>query len=164
MYGNLYRTKTQVMIAREQRKVMELERDLARRRMAAGSDGGPSKAADRVGKVFSESGKTVAGRLKVLEAIEAAGDRKTAERLTELLEGKHIVKALDVIEGKPASSRRPPPVEVPRTLLDHANKAYSEFFEACAKVQSEGEMEQVKSYLRQMQDTLAATASRLASA
>jgi hypothetical protein len=162
--GNLYRTKTQVMIAREQRKVLELERDLARRRMAAGTDGGPSKSADRVGKVFGESGKTVARRLKVLGAIEEAateGDRKLADRLTELLEGKHLVKALGVLEGKPAAARKPPPVEVPRTLLDHASKAHSEFYEACAKVQSEGELEQVKSYLRQMQEALNAAKERL---
>jgi hypothetical protein len=132
--------------------------------MAGGSDGGPSKSADRVGKIFGESGKTVDRRLKVLEAIETAeadGDRKRAEQLTKLLEDKHIVKALDLIDNKPAAPRKPPPVTVPRTLLDFAQKAYSEFFEACTKVECQGELEQVESYYRQMGDKLQATRAKL---
>jgi hypothetical protein len=61
--GNRYRVKTQTMKAREQRKMLEIETALARQRRAHGSDGGPSKSTDRVGKVFGESGKTVGRRI-----------------------------------------------------------------------------------------------------
>ena len=97
--------------------------------MGSGFDGGPSKSADRVGAVYKVSGKTVQHSVKVLDAIEAAeaeGDRRRADRLTELLETKQTVKALQVIEEKPRA-QKPAKVEVPRTLNDHSTKAYSRF-------------------------------------
>jgi hypothetical protein len=154
---NAQRIRTEVIRAREQRALLEVERRRARERMGGGSDGGPSKSADRVGKIFGESGKTVARRLKVLEAIEAAeaeGDRRRADRLTELLNAKKVVKALEVAAGKPAPPRKPPAADAPRTLHDHASKAYSEFFEACAKVRVAAEVEQLGAVLGRMRDDL----------
>jgi hypothetical protein len=154
---NTYRVKDEVILAREQRKLLELEKELARRRMGAGSDGGPSKSADRVGKVFRQSGKTVQRRQKVLEAIEAAeagGDRKTAERLTQLLNNKQTVKALAVIDGAKKPDPRPAKVEVPPTLLDDVNLAHSKFFEACAKVRLPAEADMLGGYLERMADAL----------
>src|SRR5262249_48872469 len=87
--ANMHRQKSQLSIAREQRSFLESEKALARTRMAVGSDGGASKATDRVGKVFGESGKTVQRRLKILEGIEEAqaeGNSKRADRLIDLLE------------------------------------------------------------------------------
>jgi hypothetical protein len=162
--GNVGRRKTQLMIAREQRKVLELEREFARRRMASGADGGPSKASDRVGRIFSESGKTVQHRLKILKAIETAeeqGDRKRADTLTQLLEAKSTVKALNLIAGKAPKPAKPPKVEVPRTLNDHATKAYGEFFEACAKAQVPAEVELLKATLGRMGDDLNAARKRI---
>jgi ParB-like chromosome segregation protein Spo0J len=163
--GNMYRVKTQVMLAREQRKILEVEAALARRRMGAGTDGGPSKATDRVGKLFSESGKTVQRRLKVLDAIEkeeAAGNRKKAERLTELLNNRQVVKALDTIKGRAVPASPPSKVAVPRTLNDHATMAYSEFFEACAKARVTAEADVLEATLGRMKDDLKAARKRLA--
>ena len=161
--GNTYRTKSQIILAREQCKLLEVERELARRRMADGSDGGPSKSADRVGKIFGESGKTVQRRLKVLAGIEEAqlaGNNKKAARLTELLEGKRIIKALDVIDGKPPA-KKPPKVETPRTLHDHSTRAYSEFFEACAKATVPAEIEILAATLGRMKDDLESARKRV---
>jgi hypothetical protein len=158
--GNRYRVKTEVMLAREQRKLLEVESALARRRMGDGSDGGPSKATDRVGKTFGESGKTVQRRIKVLEAIEqadAGGDKKKSERLTELLNGGKTVQALATISPKKKSGSRPVKVDVPRTLHDHATRAYSENYEACCKAQCEGEIEVlVNNVERMLHDILTA--------
>jgi hypothetical protein len=104
--------------------------------MAFGSDGETSKATDRVGKLFGESGKSVQRRLKVLKAIEEAeadGEQKRADRLTDLLDGKHITKALALLDPKKEATRPVKNVDVPRTLHDHVTKTYSENFEACAK-------------------------------
>ena len=60
--GNVYRVKTQLMMARELRKLVELEKALARQRMGQGSDGGASKSADRAGAAYKLSGKTVERR------------------------------------------------------------------------------------------------------
>lgn len=163
--GNTYRVKTQVMLAREQQKLLEIEGVLARQRMGSGNtDGGPSTAADRVGKVFGESGKTVQRRLKVLKAIDAAEavrDTKRADKLTTLLEGKNIVKALEVIKGKPDGEKRPVKVEVPDTFNSRYTRAYSEFFEACAKAQVPGEVEQLRGLLARMAKDLEAAEGRL---
>jgi hypothetical protein len=162
--GNIYRNKSQLMIAREQRKLREVESDLARQRMSAGSDGGPSKSTDRVGKIFGESGKTVERRLKVLEAIEEAEaehDSKGAKRLTDLLEGKKLVKALDVIKGESGKPKPVKKVETPRTLNDHASRAYSEFDEACGKVIVAAELEILEATLQRMRDASEAARQRL---
>jgi ParB-like chromosome segregation protein Spo0J len=162
--GNTYRVKTQTILAKEQRKMLEVEADLARRRMGEGSDGGPSKATDRVGKLFGESGKTVQRRLKVLRAIEeaeTAGQRKKAEQLTELLNAGKTLKALDVAQGK-APKAKPPKVEVPPTIHEHANKAYSEFFNGCAKAQYPAELQVLEAALGRMRDDLESARRRVA--
>ena len=163
--GNMYRVKTQMILAREQRKILEVEAALARKRMGGGTDGGPSKSTDRVGKLFGESGKTVQRRLKVLTAIEEAeaeGDRKKAGQLTELLNAKQIVRALDVIQGRASSqAKKPARVEVVRTIHDHSTKAYSEFFEACAKAKVPAEVELLAAALRRMEDDLEAARTRV---
>jgi hypothetical protein len=64
--------KTQLMIAREQAMLVEIEKERGRRRMALGSDGGPSKSTDRVAQAFKRtSGKTVQRRLKILKVAPA---------------------------------------------------------------------------------------------
>jgi hypothetical protein len=164
--GNNYRIKTQLMVAREQRKMLEVEAVLARGRMGSGSDGGESKSTDRVGKVYGESGKTIQRRQKVLAAIEkaeATEDRRKADRLTELLEGKHLVKALEMIQTKAPKADKPVKVEVPRTFNDYSIKAYSEFFEACAKVRVSAELEILEATLGRMRDDLSAARARLSS-
>jgi hypothetical protein len=162
--GNVGREKTQVMIAREQRELLEVESALARRRMGGDSDGGPSKSTDRVGLIFKESGKTVTRRIKVLRAIETAeakGDRKQADQLTDLLNARSLVKALNVIKGTPAKPKKSKPADVPRTLLDCVNKAYSEFYEACVRVQVESELDILKARLQQMASDLNTARERL---
>jgi ParB-like chromosome segregation protein Spo0J len=141
--GNRYRVKTQMMIAREQRKALEIETELARRRMGAGSDGGFSKSTDRVGKIFGESGKTVQRRQKILRAIEEAQSKqpRKAERLIQLLESRQTLKALEAIDGKTAPPKPAKKIDVPPTLHAHANKAYSEFYEACCKAGVPAELE-----------------------
>jgi hypothetical protein len=159
------RERTERMKANEQRKLLEVETHLARRRMGSGSDGEASESMDRVGKQYNQSGQTVRRRIKVLEAVEgaeAAGDRKTADRLIELLEAKSIVKALDFIQGKKTGkAKKPPKVEVPRTFNDHAVTAYSEFFEACAKATVPAEMEILTATLGRMKDDLDAARAKL---
>src|SRR5215471_10001967 len=115
---NVGRRKTELMVAREQRKAKEIEGALARKRMAHGVGEGDEagKATDKVGKLFNESGKTVGRRLKVLEAIETAeeaGDGKLAARLTELLNAGYSGKALALLDGKPKKAA-PVRVDVPR--------------------------------------------------
>jgi ParB-like chromosome segregation protein Spo0J len=160
---NTYRVKSQVTLAREQRRLLELEKPLARARMAEGADGDVSRSEDRVGRVFSVSGKTVRRTLKVLDAMEKAeadGDRRRADRLKELLEAKQTVKALAIVEGK-ATAKKPPKVDVPRTMLDHAMKAHSEFYEACCKARVRGELDQVKKYLDEMRRAFEAARVRV---
>jgi hypothetical protein len=161
---NMYRIKTKVMLAREQRGRLAAEKGLARLRMGAGSDGGPSKSADRVGSVYKVSGRTVITRIKVLDAIEdaeAKGDRKKADRLTELLERDKTGQALALIKGKPAA-RKPPAVEVKRTLHDHVSKAYSEFYEACAKARVPAEIEILQANIARMQEAVDVARQRVA--
>jgi hypothetical protein len=160
--NNLYRVKTQLIIAREQRKMLEIETALARQRMAGGTDGGPSKATDRVGKIFSESGKTVQRRLKILDAIEES-DGKKAERLTQLLEGCQTVKALELIDGKANKPKPAKKADPPRTLHDHATKAYSENYEACCKVSVLAEVEMLEANHKRMGDDIKTARRRLAS-
>jgi hypothetical protein len=105
---NMYRIKTKVELAREQRGRLEAEKELARRRMGQGSDGGASKSADRVGSAYKVSGRTVTTRIKVLEGIEdaqAKGEHKKAERLTDLLERDKTGQALALIKGKKAAKK-----------------------------------------------------------
>jgi hypothetical protein len=156
---NDQRTKTQLMIAREQRHLLEIQTQLARRRMGQGGDGGPSKSVDRVAEFFNkrgdktESGKTVQRRIKILEAVEAAeaaGDRRKADRLTELLNNGQTVKALEVISPR-EKSKKPVKVEVPPTLHGNANKAYSENFEACAKATCPAEVDVIEAGIQRMQ-------------
>jgi ParB-like chromosome segregation protein Spo0J len=141
IWDNMSRKKTELMIAREQRKMKELETALARKRMSRGGSTGDvgdeaGKAVDKVGKVFSESGKTVARRLKVLDAIEQAEEadnHKLADKLTELLNAGYSGKALKLIDGKP---KKPAPaavkkVETRPALLDDALRARSAFEAAC---------------------------------
>jgi hypothetical protein len=163
IHGNVYRIKTRRMLACEQRKLMELEKSLGRQRMAQGSDGGPSKSADRVGEVYKVSGKTVTRRIKVLEALEEAearGDKKKAERLADLLERDQVVKALETLKGKPAA-RKPPAVDVPRTLNDHNTKAYSENYEACAKATVPAEVDILEANVERMRQDVDTTRTRL---
>jgi hypothetical protein len=160
---NTYRSKTQVMLAREQRLALEVEKGLARARMGAGSDGGPSKSTDRVGKMFNVSGKTVARRIKVLEAIEQAeadGDSQKAKRLTELLEANKVMKARDVIAGKPAA-KKPSKVERKQSLLECSNLAVGEFYEACARVAIAEEVKILERALEQMHDSLRTARAKL---
>jgi ParB-like chromosome segregation protein Spo0J len=147
---NKYRVKSEVMIAREQRKLLEVESALARRRMGEGKDEGPSRAADRVGKIYKQSGKTVQRHVQVVDAIDEAeqkGNRKRAERLTELLNAKKIVKALDVIKGKrngkskTATSKKAVEVEEFPTCDAHFNKSESVFEAGCALVKSQGDLD-----------------------
>jgi hypothetical protein len=161
--GNIYRIKTKRMLACEQRKLMELEKGLGRLRMAHGTDGGPSKSADRVGAVYKVSGKTVTRRIKVLEAIEEAeakGDHKKVERLADLLERDQVVKALETIKGK-AAVKKTPTVEVPPTLLAHSNKAYSENFEACHKAQVPAEVQLLQANMERMRQDVDDAGTRL---
>jgi hypothetical protein len=162
--GNSYRTKTEVMKAREQRKLLEVEAELARRRMGGGSDGGPSKSTDRVGKIFKESGKSVQRRLKVLAAIEAAeadGDARRAERLTDLLNGKKITKALALLDPARAKAPAVRHVEVPPTLHAHVNRMYSECYEACAKARVGAEVDVIEAMLARMREDAAAARRRV---
>jgi hypothetical protein len=167
LLGNIQRQKTQLIIAREQRKALEIETALARQRMAGGNtDGGPSKATDRVGKVFKESGKTVQRRIKILDAIEEAqegnaAERKKAEQLLGLLESHHTVKALDLIDGKADKPKPARKADVPRTLHDYATKAYSEFYEACCKVHVSAEADILQAAIQRMQDDLKTARQRL---
>jgi hypothetical protein len=160
---NRYRTKTRLMVAREQRRLVEIEKLKARGRMAAGSDGGESKSVDRVGADFKTSGKTVQRNLKVLAGIEeaeAAGDRKKADRLTELLEHGKVGVALELLDGK-EKAKKPPKVEAPRTLNDHSSKAYSEFYEGCAKAEVPAEIELLESMQERMGQALRTARGRV---
>jgi hypothetical protein len=166
--GNIQRDKTELMIAKEERKLLEVEREMARRRMGQGSDGGPSMSVDRVAKTLRDSGKTVSGktvqrRLKVLGAIEEAeadGNHRKVERLTELLNAKSITKALDIVNGK-TTTKKPPKVETPRTLNECSTKAYSEFYEACARAKVSAEIDILEATLGRMRDDLETARQRL---
>jgi ParB-like chromosome segregation protein Spo0J len=169
--GNAYRTKTETMKAREQRKLLEIEKALARGRMSQGKgdDDGPSKSTDRVGKLFGESGKTVQRRLKILTAIETAqqdGDARRATRLGELLDTRQTTKALELIGPRKAKTGKAPPrqVEVPPTFHAHMNRAYSEFFEGCCKAIVPAELDMAEATLKRMQDDLAAARRKLGGA
>jgi hypothetical protein len=168
--GNVQRQKTGVMVARELRKLLEVEKELARVRMGhAGLDGGPSKSADRVAAGYTLDGKTLSGksvdrRVKVLDKIEecqAKGDHRKAERLTELLNGGKIVQALTLIKGKKAAAKKPPAVDVPRSPLDHSEAARSENYEACAKARTAGEVEIVEANIGEMQQHANTARTRL---
>jgi hypothetical protein len=165
---NGYRTKTRLMVAREQQKLVELEKVLARKRMAHGRDGkdGPSKSTERAAVVFKTSGATVQRNLKVLAGIDAAkerGDERAAARLTELLEHGKPGKALELIAAGNGKSKQKAPkkVDVPRTIHDHATMAHSEFYEACAKSGIEEEFRVLERYLGDMQKALQTARERL---
>jgi len=105
---NGYRVKTRLIVAREQQKLVEVEKVLARQRMARGRDDddkGPSKSTERVALTFKTSNQTVRRNLQVLAGIDAArerGDEPMARRLTELLEHGKPGKALDLIRMREA--------------------------------------------------------------
>jgi hypothetical protein len=156
--SNNQRHKTERQLLDDMRAAMELQRDLARLRMAHGTDNKTQRAADRVGEMYKVSGKTVTRRLKVLKAIEKAekaGDQKKAAKLVGLLEAKKFNQALDQVEGKAAAARKQArKVEVPRTLTAHIVAAYSENFEACAKVTIPAEADLVQANIDRMQRDL----------
>jgi hypothetical protein len=52
-------------------------------------------------------------------------------------------------------------VEIPRTFNDHNNKAYGEFFEACAKATVLAELELLKATLGRMRDDWKSARQRL---
>jgi hypothetical protein len=169
IHDNRQRTKTQVMEVREQRTALELQSRLAQVRMLAGVAGDErGRAADIVGKDYQKSGKTITRRIKVLDAIERAqaeGREKDAAKLTTLLEGRNITKALALLEEKKPDRPKvlkTPRVEVPRTFNDHLSRGYSELFEALAKAQVPGELDQVEGRLRQLHQDLSAARRRLA--
>jgi hypothetical protein len=168
--GNMYRTKTELIKAREQRRILDVERRLGLQRMAEGSDGGPSKSTDRVGKLFGESGKSVQRRLKVLDAIEAAeakGDKKLAGQLTDWLNAKQITKVLAAVDAtkKKKAKPKPSPKQMeeakPIPFHQHINAAISQFSDACAKATSEGEIKAIEGYLDQMQQQVSDKRQRL---
>jgi regulator of replication initiation timing len=172
---NMGRMKTQVMVAREMRHMLELEKRFARRRMGMGSDGGESKSADRVAQTLNErskaersnksvSGKTVQRQVTVLNAIEKAeadGDKKKAERLSELLNNKNIVKALELARGKAAKAKKPVKVEVPPTLHSHLSRMYSEGFEACAKATCSAEVDLIDANIERVRKDAEAARRRV---
>jgi hypothetical protein len=169
---NMYRTKDEVMKAREQRAAKEAEAVLARKRMAQGARSGDvGKAAStseaRVGKLYKEAGRTVRRRIQVLDAIEKAeeaGDHKLAERMTDLLNSHKPGKALDLVQGKPKKPVVVKKVDVPRTLHDHATKAHSEFYEACCKAGIPEEVKILDGYLAKMHTALETARKRLSGA
>jgi hypothetical protein len=72
-----------------------------------------------------------------------------------------LVRALAVVKGETGKPKPVKKVEVPRTLNDHATKAYSEFFEACTKVTMPGELETLDATLGRMADNRNAAGDRL---
>jgi hypothetical protein len=109
--GNDYREKTQEMIAREQRRLVEVQKILARKRMASGSDGGLSKSTQRVGKLLGVSNKTIERNIKIINAIDQCRDQREhtkAEKLTEYLNTRKTTKALGMLEDKPKSPKPTP--------------------------------------------------------
>jgi hypothetical protein len=164
---NSYRVKTRLMVALEQRKLVELESIMARKRMAKGrgDDAGPSKATERAAILFKTSGATVTRNLRVLAGIDAAreaGDERMAKRLIELLERGKPGLAIAAIEGKSDGKRKAPvKVDVPRTLLDHATKAHGEFYEGCVKAKVEAELDVLEQYLDNMREALQTARDRL---
>jgi hypothetical protein len=162
---NGYREKTQLMVARELAMLAEIEKERGRRRMALGSDDGPSKATDRVAQAVKRiSGKTVQRRLKILKAIDEAhdnGDHRKADQLTELLEQRKTLQALAVIKGKALKPKKAVKVEVRRTLHDHATKAYSEFYEACCKATVGAELDVLEAHVQRVLEDIQTARKRL---
>jgi ParB-like chromosome segregation protein Spo0J len=158
--SNMYRTKTETMKAREQRRLLEIETAKGRARMAQGGDGGPSKSTDRVGKLFGESGKSVQRRLKVLEAIEKAegeGKHQRAKRLTELLDGRKITKALDLLKPQKVreaeqQKKGKAKQDVDRSPTGYYTRAGSDWEAACfhiSKAEYRGLGDQLKKMIAQ---------------
>jgi ParB-like chromosome segregation protein Spo0J len=165
---NLYRTKTRLMKAREQQKLVEIQKILARKRMAHGrddDDAGPSKSTERVAKICKTSNQTVRRNLKVLKGIDAAvarGDEHMARHLIELLEQDKPGKAIDLIDGTvKGKPKAPVKVDVPRTPLDHSLAAYREFYEACATSKAEAELQALEQDLERMREALQTARARL---
>jgi hypothetical protein len=149
---NASRERTEMDKARELRLLVQAEAVMARQRMAQGGRGEDvgdraGKAVERVGKQKNMSGSSVQKRIKILTEIERAedqGDKKKAERLTELLEAKNIDKAINVIKGKPATPKKPVKDQAPEpTLLGLAGLAQSNFESAAHKASVPGEARQV---------------------
>jgi hypothetical protein len=170
---NTYRVKTQRMLAREQRKLLELEKLLARGRQSAkASDGGPARSTDRVAAQFAkdgeaaESGRTVERRIKVLEGLEAAeraGDTRKARQLGTLLEGRSLVKALAVIAGQggATAAKAKAKVDSPPTHNERVQRGYSSLFDAVTTSRDLGELEQVEGILVRLAEDVRAMRQRL---
>jgi ParB-like chromosome segregation protein Spo0J len=166
---NGYRAKTRLVVAREQQKLVELEKVLARKRMSQGrgdDDDGPSKSTERAAIAFKTSGQTVLRNLRVLAGIDAArerGDERTAKSLIDLLERGKPGKALELIAKDNGESKKKTPakVDVPRTIHDHATAAHSEFYEACCKAEIEEELRVLEQYLVNMTKALETARERL---
>jgi len=164
---NQYRAKTRYMVAREWQLLMDVEKELARQRMAKGKadDEGPSKASVRVGIRFKVGGKTVERYLKVLDAIDLAteeGDKATADKLTRMLNAGRANQALEQIKtGLKPGKGKPVKVDAPRTIHDHASMAFSEFYEACAKAGIEEELRVLEQHLDKMHKALQTARGRL---
>jgi hypothetical protein len=164
---NVSRNKPETVKAKEQRRLLQTEMELARRRMGGEKDGRPGKSTDAVGKIFDESGKQVQRRIKVLEAIEdaaAKGNHKRAQRLTELLDTRHMTKALDML--KPAKVREAErkakvKVDVPPTFHEQMNRSYSANYEACAKATCKAEIELLQKNAERMLHDIEVTVERL---
>jgi hypothetical protein len=117
------------------------------------NDGGPSKAAERVGKRFNESCRTVERRRNVLKGYDAAvadHNDKKAEHLLNLLEAKKLVEAENIIKGKKAKKpakpktapgKKPVQVEEFPTCDVHFNKAGSVFEAGTALIKSQGDLD-----------------------
>jgi hypothetical protein len=161
---NGYRTKTKLVEAREQRRMLEIEEIRGRERRAEGGDDRPSRSTDRVGKAFGVSGQTVGRNVKILDALDAArgkGNHKKADRMEELFNAGKTVAALDLIKAKKKEKRQREP-EKPRTVNDHNSKAYSEFAEACAKVKYAAELPLLEGNLDRMREIFLKTRERMA--
>jgi hypothetical protein len=165
--GNVYRAKTEMMKLREKAKLLEIETVLARRRMGHGSDGEASKAAERVGKVFGQSARSIYRGMKILKGIDQAaadGNTKLAERLTELVNARKTVKALALMEGgkkpKPGKAKKR---DLPRTFLDHANTVYSECESACRKADAPVQLDYLERHIARCLKYVVDARARLAS-
>ena len=99
--------------------------------------------------------------LEAIEEAEVEGDRKLATRLTDLLEARKTVQALAVIDGATTVKKKAVVVDVPRTLHDHANTAFSEFYEAACKARVPAELEVLAAMVERMSEAVQAARARV---
>jgi hypothetical protein len=142
--GNVQRPKTERQQLGDMWAALDLQRELARVRMAHGTDGNKTvRAADRVGELYKVSGKTVTRRLKILKAIEKAenaGDVKKAAKIIGLLEAKKFNQALDLVEGKAAAARKARKAGTKKPFNEHSSKALAENSDAIDKVKESSDL------------------------